>query len=176
MLSRTAEYALRAVLLLADSGEPANVDQIAERLGVPRNYLSKTLHRLAREGVLASTRGQRGGFRLARDPDRLPLLSVVEPFDPIRGERRCLLGRPQCSDANPCPAHAQWKAVSDQVAAFFREKTVGDLLRGEAELSEPESPRASARGASAGARSRAADPGPPPRRGTSGPARPRAGR
>ena len=59
MLSRTAEYALRAVLFLADSGEPANVERIAERLRVPRNYLSKTLHRLAREGVLASTRGQR---------------------------------------------------------------------------------------------------------------------
>ena len=176
MLSRTAEYALRAVLFLADSGEPANVERIAERLRVPRNYLSKTLHGLAREGVLASTRGQRGGFRLARDPDRLPLLAVVEPFDPIRGERRCLLGRPQCSDANPCPAHAQWKTVSEQVAAFFRDKTVGDLLRGEAGLSEWQQPRVSPRGASGAARSRAADPAPPPPRGTSGRARPRAGR
>lgn len=131
MLSRTAEYALRAVLFLADRGEPTNVDLIAERLGVPRNYLSKTLHRLAREGVLTSTRGQGGGFRLAVAPDRLPLLRVVEPFDPISGERRCLLGRPQCSDANPCPAHQQWKSVSERVAEFFRERTVGDLLRGE---------------------------------------------
>ena len=176
MLSRTAEYALRAVLFLADSGEPANVERIAERLRVPRNYLSKTLHRLAREGVLASTRGQRGGFRLARDPDRLPLLAVVEPFDPLRGERRCLLGRPQCSHANPCPAHAQWKTVSEQVAAFFRDKTVGDLLRGEVGLSEWQQPRVSPRGASGAARSRAADPVPPPPRGTSGRARPRAGR
>jgi len=130
MLTRTAEYALRAVLFLADRGEPTSVDLIAERLGVPRNYLSKTLHRLAREGVLTSTRGQGGGFRLATDADRLPLLRVVEPFDPITGERRCLLGRPQCSDANPCPAHHQWKSVSEGVAGFFRERTVGDLLRG----------------------------------------------
>jgi len=130
MLSRTAEYALRAVLFLADRGEPASVELIAERLGVPRNYLSKTLHRLAREGVLTSTRGQGGGFRLAVDPDHLALLQVVEPFDSITGERRCLLGRPQCSDANPCPAHHQWKAVSESVAGFFRERTVGELLRG----------------------------------------------
>ena len=60
MLSRTAEYALRAVLFLADRGEPTNVELIAERLDVPRNYLSKILHRLAREGVLSSTRGQGG--------------------------------------------------------------------------------------------------------------------
>jgi Rrf2 family protein len=55
MLSRTAEYALRAVLFLADRGEPTNVDLIAQRLDVPRNYLSKILHRLARDGVLSST-------------------------------------------------------------------------------------------------------------------------
>jgi Rrf2 family protein len=128
MLTRTAEYALRAVLFLADRGEPASVELIAERLGVPRNYLSKTLHRLARDGVLTSTRGQRGGFRLAVPPARLPLLRVVEPFDSITGERRCLLGRAQCSDANPCPAHHEWKAVSERVAEFFRDRTVGDLL------------------------------------------------
>jgi DNA-binding IscR family transcriptional regulator len=65
-------------------------------------------------------------------PDRLPLLRVVEPFDPVTGERRCLLGRPKCSDANPCPAHHQWKAVSERVAGFFRDRSVGDLLGGAA--------------------------------------------
>ena len=130
MLSQTAEYALRTVLFLADSDDGARVEEIARRLGVPRNYLSKTLHRLAQEGVLRSTRGRGGGFRLAVPPDQLKLLRVVEPFDDISGERRCLLGRPQCSDRNPCPAHHQWRAVSERVTAFFRDRTVGDLLRG----------------------------------------------
>jgi len=130
VLSQTAEYALRAVLFLADRGEPASVDEIAKRLQVPRNYLSKTLHRLAREGVLVSARGKGGGFRLAVDPNRLKLLRVVEPFDQISGERRCLLGRPQCSDRNPCPAHHQWRAAGERVSEFFRERTVGDLVKG----------------------------------------------
>ena len=130
MLSNTAEYALRAVLFLADRGGPASVDEIARQLQVPRNYLSKTLHRLAQEGVLASTRGKGGGFRLAVDPHRLKLLRVVAPFDQISGERRCLLGRPQCSDRNPCPAHLQWRAASERVSEFFRDRTVGDLVKG----------------------------------------------
>jgi Rrf2 family protein len=131
VLSQTAEYALRAVLFLADrDGAPASVDDIAAALHVPRNYLSKTLHRLAAEGVLASARGRGGGFRLAVDPGRLTLLRIVEPFDRLTGERRCLLGRPECSDRSPCPAHRQWGAVSERVAAFFRERTVADLLRG----------------------------------------------
>ncbi len=60
MLSHTAEYALRAVLFLADRGEPASVDEIAKQLQVPRNYLSKTLHRLA-EGVLAPPEARAAG-------------------------------------------------------------------------------------------------------------------
>jgi Rrf2 family protein len=131
MLSQTAEYALRSVLFLADQeGVPANVEDIAEALGVPRNYLSKTLHRLASEGILHSTRGKGGGFRLGLDPEKLTLLRIVEPFGRMSGERRCLLGRPQCSDRNPCPAHNRWKTVSEQTARFFRETTVSDLVRG----------------------------------------------
>lgn len=129
MLSQTAEYALRTVLFLADSDGAARAEEIARQLGVPRNYLSKTLHRLAQEGVLQSTRGKGGGFRLAVPADRLKLLRVVEPFDDISGERRCLLGRPHCNDRNPCPAHHEWRAVSERVTAFFRDRTVGDLLR-----------------------------------------------
>jgi DNA-binding IscR family transcriptional regulator len=61
--------------------------------------------------------------------DDLPLLRVIAPFDEMSGTRRCLLGRPQCSDRNPCPAHHHWRAVSEQITAFFRDRTVGDLLR-----------------------------------------------
>lgn len=131
LLSHTAEYALRAVLFLADhGGEPASVEDLARQLGVPRNYLSKTLHRLAQAGVLVSARGKGGGFRLAVEPGRLTLARVVEPFDQLTGERRCLLGRPECSDGNPCPAHQQWRSVSDRVSTFFRERTVADLVKG----------------------------------------------
>lgn len=74
------------------------IDEIAAALGIPRNYLSKILHRLAGEGVLASTRGRNGGFRLARPAGRISLLEVVEPFDRIDARRQCLLGREVCSD------------------------------------------------------------------------------
>ena len=74
-------------------------------MGVPADYLSKTLHGLARAGVVSSTRGKRGGFVLARAPHRITLAEVVAPFQDM-GERTCLLGRPACSDARPCPAPA----------------------------------------------------------------------
>jgi Rrf2 family protein len=131
VLSQTAEYALRAVLAIAADreGQALGAARLAGVLGIPHNYLSKTLHQLARAGVLESNRGKLGGFRLARSADRITLLEVVSPFDDVSGRRVCLLGRPVCSDQNACAAHARWKAVSDRTATFFRETTVADLAK-----------------------------------------------
>jgi Rrf2 family protein len=132
VLSHTAEYALRAVLYIAQQQTDTQLvrnDVIAEALDVPRNYLSKILHTLGRERLLHSTRGPSGGFRLARKPDSISLLQVVQPFDDFGGPRSCILGRTRCSDRNPCPAHTRWKSISEQVTSFFRNTSVGDLLR-----------------------------------------------
>lgn len=131
MLSQTAEYALRTVVFLAGRREqPVRIDEIATALDIPRNYLSKVLHRLAQESILASTRGQGGGFRLGSPAERIRLLDVIEPFDHIGSQRRCLLGREVCSDQRACEAHEAWKEVGAQVAAFFAGTTVADLAGG----------------------------------------------
>ncbi|MDH3457934.1 MAG: Rrf2 family transcriptional regulator [Gemmatimonadota bacterium] len=131
MLSGTAEYALRAVVHLARERHPRKhlrANDLAGAIDVPKNYLSKILHELSRAGVLQSTRGKGGGFRLAVPPEELSLLSIVSLFDQIGERRRCLLGRPECSDSDPCPVHGQWKSTAEQIAAFFRDTTVADVL------------------------------------------------
>jgi len=129
-LNSTAQSALRAVLFIADHGAdgPVRVDDIAASLRVPRNYLSKTLHALTRAGVLRSARGPKGGFQLADPPHRMTLARVVGPFEPA-GERRCLVGRPVCGDAHPCPAHDRWSGIAAAVEDFFGQTTLADLLR-----------------------------------------------
>jgi len=131
ILSQTAEYALQATTLLAQH-DPAVVEVgiLAEALGVPRNYLSKTLSHLTRAGLLESVRGKHGGFRLARPASLITLLQVVEPFDRMTASRRCLLGQVVCSDRSACPAHGAWKAISRRMVTFFRRTTLGDLARG----------------------------------------------
>lgn len=131
VLNDTAEYALRAALYIAQHGsaeQPARADQVAKALDIPRNYLSKILHIYARNGILLSTRGPTGGFWLAIAPAKLPLIKLVEPFDSLIPKRTCVLGRSECSDRRPCPAHSRWKEISDNVANFFRRTTVADLL------------------------------------------------
>jgi Rrf2 family protein len=128
-ISGTTQYALRAVVYVAEHApeEPVRVDAVAAALRVPRNYLSKTMHALARSGVLRSGRGPRGGFQLARPPEAISLADVAAPFDDL-GSRRCLLGRTTCGWKNPCSVHPRWEEVSTALLTFFRNTTVADLL------------------------------------------------
>jgi Rrf2 family protein len=130
ILSRTAEYALAAVLRLAQAGPGAarTAEELAAELGVPASYLAKTLRTLAHSGVLLSTRGRGGGFTLATDPGMLPVSSVLAPFGDLR-TRHCLLGHGICSDRTACVAHHAWKPTAEAITSFFRETTVAALLR-----------------------------------------------
>lgn len=135
MLSNTGEYALRAVIHLAEreGSGPVRVDDVAADLDVPRNYLSKILHALVKRGILASLRGPKGGFELAVPSSLVSLYDVVEPFEDME-RRMCLLGRSECSDETPCSVHGRWKGVATEVALFFRETKVADVVSGEAEV------------------------------------------
>ena len=129
ILSQTAIYALRAALYLAEArgGEPVRVDEMASNLDVPRNYLSKILHVLAKAGLLDSTRGPKGGFVLVAPPSEVALADVIRHFDTITESSGCLLGRAECLDSNPCAVHDRWRDVSARVRAFLAETTLESL-------------------------------------------------
>ncbi len=130
MISKTNQYAIRAVLYVAQNQTdgPVRAAQVAQALDLPANYLAKILHSLARAGVLVSERGPRGGFILGRPPEEVSLADVIEPFDPVTKQRGCLMGREECSDESPCQLHDSWKGVSDPMIDFFCETVVADLL------------------------------------------------
>ena len=130
MLSRTQEYALRAAVFLGRSyGEgPLRTSELAKRTGIPRNYLSKILHQMVRHGLVDSERGRRGGVALSRDPAEVMLREIIAPFQPAHEPKRCVLGRPECSDEFPCGAHESWKKIKEQTEAFFETTSIADVM------------------------------------------------
>ncbi|MBT8488238.1 MAG: Rrf2 family transcriptional regulator [Gemmatimonadetes bacterium] len=129
ILSKSANYAVRAALYLSESAGdgPVPVDEMAEQLDVPRNYLSKVLHELARTDILESTRGPGGGFRLARPAEEVALSDIVRVYDEVPDETTCLLGRSACSDVDPCRAHDRWARVRSQLIDFLADTRLADL-------------------------------------------------
>jgi Rrf2 family transcriptional regulator, iron-sulfur cluster assembly transcription factor len=132
LLNQSADYALRAVLFVAqtDARRSCNASAISKAIGVPRNYLGKVLHALTHAGVLQSVRGPQGGFRLAHDAERLTVADVVEPFQRLPQRRICLLGDRACDSSAPCVAHQHWQRITGEVTSFFRTTTIAALLSG----------------------------------------------
>lgn len=131
MLTQTGLYALQALLHLAvhQNGHQVPASAMAKELGIPGTYLAKVLQRLTREGVLDSTRGARGGYRLAVGPDQLTVAEAVAPFQELRSPDRCLMGGP-CDPNNPCPAHGRRAAWNQAALEILQQTTLADLVSG----------------------------------------------
>lgn len=128
MISQTAEYALRAVVALAQQqGEALTSAQIADKTRVPPGYLSKVLQALARAGVVTSLRGVHGGFSLAHPAAELTVLQVIEAVDPIKRIRSCPLGLP-AHGANLCPLHRRLDEAAASIEEALGSSTIGELL------------------------------------------------
>ncbi len=134
MLSKTGLHAVRAMVALAKlpEGVYAGAGRIAQEIGAPQNDLGKLLKALAGEGLVESQKGLGGGFRLARDAKEISLLDVVEPIEHVSRWSGCILGRPECSETDPCAMHERWKAVRDAYLRMLRRTNLAELVaRGE---------------------------------------------
>jgi Rrf2 family protein len=128
VISQTAEYALRAIVYLADQGGvPCTTAQIAKTTLVPAGYLAKVMQSLSRAGVVKSQRGLNGGFTLTRDPKELSILMVVNAVDPIRRFPECPLGIPS-HGRRLCPLHHRLDQAAAVVEKTFEATSVADLL------------------------------------------------
>jgi Rrf2 family transcriptional regulator, nitric oxide-sensitive transcriptional repressor len=130
MISQTAEYALRAMVYLAKQWpEPCTAREIAGVTHVPAGYLSTILGDLARDRLVNSQRGKRGGFVLAGEPDELTLLTIVQAVAPLHRITECPRKVPEhCPQL--CPLH---QFLDDQIARLhetFGAVTLGQLVTG----------------------------------------------
>jgi len=128
MISQTTEYALRAVVYLAQHAKESwTTKQIAAATRVPAGYLSKVLQGLSRAGLIHSQRGRHGGFQLTRDPEQLTVLEVVNAVEPIRRINRCPLNLAS-HGAELCPLHKRLDETIALVEKSFSEAKVSQLL------------------------------------------------
>ena len=118
MLSKTAEYALRATVWLArEPGKTESAERLAGVTQVPRRYLHKVLQDLVEAGLVRSQPGPGGGYTLSRDPCTVTILDVINAVEPIERIRGCPLGLQ--THTSLCPLHlALDRAYGAVVEAF----------------------------------------------------------
>lgn len=128
MFSQTVEYALRAVVYLAQQSPTACVtNDVARVTRVPKAYLSKVLQSLRKSGVVHSQRGIGGGMTLVKTPDKLTILEVVNAVEPIERIRHCPLGL-AAHGVRLCPLHHRLDGALGMVEDAFRRTTLAEVL------------------------------------------------
>ena len=147
-LSDGVEWATHCctVLALLPRGTAMPAARLAEFHEVPAAYLAKHLQALARAGIVESTQGPRGGYRLSRRPDEITLLDVVTAVEGDEPAFRCTEIRqrgparlPEEAYTIPCGiARAMWRA-EDAWRGVLRDTSIGDLLIGLSRDVQPES-------------------------------------
>lgn len=128
--SAATKYAIRAVCHLAalPPGERSQAKEISERLEIPYHYLSKILQDLARKGILDSSKGPGGGFRLAGPPERTSLYALIEAVEGPISDTDCVLGLVICSDEAPCPMHEFWQSFRDTFRDRMESVSLEDVV------------------------------------------------
>jgi Rrf2 family protein len=109
-LGKRADYTIRAVLDLARHHGKGlrKAGQIAEEMQVPESYLPQLLAELVRAGLITSLAGRSGGYALARDPEDISLLEVIEVADGGIESRECVLRGGPCRWESACAFHEPW--------------------------------------------------------------------
>ncbi len=105
------------------------VKDIAEPINVPQAYIAKLLQELARQKIISSTRGPKGGFYLSEDDKKQPLENIVHVID---GEKRltsCLLSLEACNEEKPCPLHKMAAPLRAKLLDSLENKTICDLAK-----------------------------------------------
>ena len=109
-ITHEADYATRAVLYLARTPKDKLIatNEIAKRQNIPSSFLAKIISQLSIAGLLHTSRGARGGVKLARIPQNITLLEVIEAIDgPIR-LNVCVENESDCSFEKNCPLQLVW--------------------------------------------------------------------
>lgn len=135
-ITRQADYAVRAVLHVARlvDGERLATSVIAEEENIPLPFLAKIISQLSVKGIVDAMRGASGGVRLARPPEEISLLEVVEAIDGEIALNRCVLNADACPSTSTCPIREVWCEVQKDLVSRLRNTNFAMLLERQAAL------------------------------------------
>jgi len=128
-LTRAADYAVRVMIHLATlpANERTLLPSLARATGTPESFLSKILQALGRAGLVASRRGQSGGFEILPPGRVASVRAVIEAIDGPIGLNICLVSGASCNRKSFCPAHPIWASAQEAMLDVLNAARIADL-------------------------------------------------
>ena len=131
MITREADYAIRAVLYLAQRYNQGAIatTTVSEKMEVPYRFLRKISHQLVESGILLTQRGKQGGVYLARPPSEISLFDILEIFDQRATYLNiCCQDLDACDRSSHCPVHSRLQVLQNKLRAEFAACSFADLI------------------------------------------------
>lgn len=131
IFSKKCEYGLQAILYLASRNDKEyfSAREIANDLRIPKEFISKILQSLVNYGIVGSRKGKFGGFFLAKSPNKIKLIDIVEAIDGLDVFNTCVLGFPECSSDVPCPVHDKWGRLRNLAYDMLSSETIDHFTK-----------------------------------------------
>ena len=150
-LGRRGDYAIRAGVLLArERGRLVKSQEVAATMDIPQRFVHHVLADLVRAGLARSTPGPHGGYELAREPEAISVLEVVEATEAEVRATVCPLRGGPCRWDDSCALHPTWARAQQALLDELATGNLAALAAADADLeraqqtsaAEPHAPRA----------------------------------
>ena len=130
-ITRQADYAVRAVLYLSQLGsdQRAATSQIAQEQAIPPSFLAKIVSQLSVAGLLQTSRGARGGVSLAKPPDEISFLEVVEAIDGPILINECVSEGSPCTFSEHCELRPIFCEAQAELITRLDNTNFGNVLK-----------------------------------------------
>lgn len=130
MLSKSCEYALRAVIFLSSRSideSMVSADELANDIQAPKPFISKILQQLSKNDIISSKKGPNGGFYMTKKNKMSRMSEIIIAIDGRKLYDNCVLGLKKCSDVRPCPLHNDYKCIKQDIIKMIDKYKIEEL-------------------------------------------------
>ena len=131
-ISKSAGYAVHGLgyLLTRGSQEPVQISEIAQKQEISKTYLAKIFQQLSTARIVIGHRGVTGGYMLARDPEEITLVDIIEAVDGPIMRKHCCLGMFACPVKESCVVLGAFNQANEQFVTALQSMTLADIVTG----------------------------------------------
>lgn len=129
-MTKTADYGIVLMTHLAGRSDRIfTAVELSNEAQLPHPTVSKILKMLARDGLLASHRGAKGGYSLARGPEQIPVIDIITALDGPIGITECIDNTPgECGQESVCPVKGNWQRINDAIRRALASITLAEMI------------------------------------------------
>jgi Rrf2 family iron-sulfur cluster assembly transcriptional regulator len=130
-ITRAGEYGVMGLMHLARRrpGQRTMIDEVSRDQRISKSFLAKIFQSLVKAGLVRSIRGAGGGFALAKHPNQIPVLEIIEAVEGRIVFQRCKMARPDCEHVGGCALCGLFERAQDGLKDALTQTTLADLIQ-----------------------------------------------